>query len=419
MDITLAPKMESIDENTIREAAEHFAEASGVRVRTLDVFYYHEYAKPSSSSSGRAVSYSYGDAVYVGANGILRKFFDQYGTLARSDSSISKFIEIKSKTGKRDPGRQMFATSEVPDYAFTKGANLDQLADHLAEADFGRHFAFFTIHHPVRTILVHLSVFVVFEQKLTKPQRDYSAKEILWWMLSKVMPLVTETFSTEAARAQEQKGLAMHMVEVVRHLVKNIPIKANLICLNRALKKGDVAEAKMVFSRIEKQQVLRDVVTDIIYSFDTDPEELLLARRKLTSYTKVFQLLIDGYNDPTAVKVTGLTEEVELHPANAIPLSRAIDTLIVILNLWSNAVKQGGLLDLSYACDEDSLSIWLKNQGEMDESLRRLLENGGSNEGFRGEGLPHLREARMRKASLKITPSSSDGTTEVKIQIQR
>ena len=411
--------MEAIDERILREATEHFEKVSGARIRTLDVFYYHEQARPGQSNSGRAISYSYGDDVYLRDDGILRKFFKCHGTLARSDSSVAEFREILSNTGTRGSGGKVFAASEAPDYAFTKAANLNDLADHLAHADFGKLFTLYTIHYPVRTLLVHLSIFAVFEQQLSGDRRDSVAKEILWWMLTKAMPLVTETFSTDLARAYEQRALAMQMVEVVRHLVKNIPVKANLMRLHGALQGGEIDEAKRIFYRVEKQQLLRDIVTDIIYSFDTNPEELLLAKRQLTTYSKIFSLLIDGHHCPSSITITGLTEEVAAHPANAIPLGGAIDTLIVILNLWSNATKQDGEVKLSFACEEEALRIRLRNQGEMSATECASLESGGCHELLQGEGLNHLREARMRRASLEISVLCEDGETEIELRIEK
>jgi hypothetical protein len=389
--------------------------ADGAKIRAVDIFFSHKYADSVTDGKIQASSISFGEEEYLSENGVLADFFSKFGTLSLAKESVKEFGEIRGDNNK-SIGNRIFRTLDFPRQNL-KLATLDELSEHLANWNFGKSFVLYSTYHPVRSIEVYLSVFIIFDRTLSPIVKPIIGEEIAWWMLTDVSSLITGLLSTETVRIQEEMALTDSLVKVVRHMVKNVPLNANLMALNRALKKKDVDEAISIYQTIVRREKLRDVITDILYSFKLDPKELLVNRSDLTTYTALIELLVGGHANPEEIKVLGLTDEIRHHPANPIPIREAIAVLTALVNIWANATKQPGALEIGLKTMGSALSISFTNCGEINDNLKDYANSRTNNCERDGEGLEHLRNSVDKIPSLDIQVESADHKVTITLRI--
>ncbi len=422
--------MDALNEETLREAAEKLGAAAGCRVRAMDVFYFFQ--DPSQSAEYRAASFSFGDPTYLQPDGLLDQFLREYGTAGFALDAEQRGEPLSGKTshpGKRarHPARQIYRRSgdlTWPKSGF-KRATLEELISFLTDHRFGRFCFLTTVHHPVGTINVHFSTFVVLDETISGDKKLKVAWEILWLMLSKFGALITEELYTQAVRYREERAAAREQTLQVKHLVQNNGIQQSVALLKMALDDQHWEEAQTRLRELAHQQVICDFAIDILFNADQGPHHLLLNRKKIAKYTSLLRLLHEAFRDPSRLMVLGL-DDVEDHAANFIPLVELVPTFMLLLNLWDNARRCQELhpgadpFTITARRSESSINLVFANNGELSGHEADALQGNPVASPGDGRGFNDIQHSlsRLPRVTL-LPPKAAHGRTEIALQIAR
>ncbi len=402
--------MRVIKNTTLLRAVNAIQAVSNSNVRAIDLYYYHERVIDESSQFH---SFSLGESSYLKDDGILKRFLQEKGSLARLDRSVRKTGSISSSQQLPLARLRYEKIEREFDRKEYREASIEELCEHLQDSEFGKQYFWIGIHQSVGTTKIHLSTFVVIDRNLSAKKSIETSAEILWLMQSKFMNLIAEDFSYHAETARQELGLARELVEYIRHIWKNIGFKGNLSLLGDALDGGQYGEASKLAKNLRRLSLFHDIASDILYkTIAENPEELLLEKKGITSYTRIVRLICSSMGTLGDCKIDGITKRIENHPKNRVGKDDLINVFVLIVNIIANAYERNKISTVRFSLFENGIKIEVNNEKIMPGKVKEYLKQRVPEKSFEGDGVDHIVRTIGRIDGLKMdVDTSSEGTS--------
>lgn len=217
-------------------------------------------------------------------------------------------------------------------------------------------------------------------------------------------------------QSQKQYEHTKNLIKDHKHTLKNFGLKGALNLLYHQIK--NEPDMLKIYNYVECLNLLHDYTTDILYNFSDTPDELLLYKKNIDTYTEILNLIHNATREHDIERIM-YKSDITSHPLNKIDAEDLANVFTVLLNLYSNSRNYGEgdfEINLIATCYK-KLSIIFKNKKEMPDSFVQYFLNKSAIV-EKGEGIGFIRDSLNKLMHLDRKCETANGYTTITLLIK-
>lgn len=169
----------------------------------------------------------------------------------------------------------------------------------------------------------------------------------------------------ERERADREK---ISLISSHKHTMRNFGIKEHLANLKIAIQRSSQDKALEILHKLDNLSLFKDITIDMMYRIDQQEiEELLIYKKKITTYSKILWLIHNGTIDERCTMdiQSDISEELDIVPKNDV-----IDIFNLLNNMYSNGLRESKTeFFISLKEVDNELVISFKNDKLLDSQF--------------------------------------------------